>query len=343
MLTDTPDSVEEDLRFYKCLDQFWHPVARESEIGDAPLLVVLLDKHLIIARINGVLVALDDRCIHRGASLSLGAVEGSCIRCSYHGWAYNADGEVIEVPANPAVSDSLSVGLNRYQCVTRYGLVWVSLSAQPMFDIPVFPHFDSSDFRVISCDPYEWDCASVRRLENYVDFGHLAWVHDGYLGSRDKPEVGVHKTWREDGVLRCEATVVEPPSGKMKKHLSGLGDLITARNEYWIYMPHSVLLDRHFDGGARYVLFMTASPISSNRTKSFWFIGRNYAMEPEADHEFLDFEWDILGQDKPIVESLTPDVIPSQLGKEMYVKTADAVTLGYRQWLTEISDPGAVQ
>ncbi len=337
MLTDTEHGVQGDHRFYDCLDQFWHPVARDDDVGDSPQLATLLDRRLVLARINGGLVAFDDRCVHRGASLSLGTVEGSCLRCAYHGWAYDSEGTVVEVPANPEVSEGLAVGLRRYPCVVRHGLIWVSLTDDPAFDIPDFPHLEDPEFRVISCDPYEWDCASVRRLENYVDFGHFAWVHDGYLGSRDHAEVGVHETWREDGSLRCTATVVEPPSGKMKKHLSDVGDLITARNEYWISMPHTVLLDRHFEGGARYVLFMSASPISANRTKSFWFIGRNYATDEEADKEFLDFEWEILAQDKPIVESLTPDVIPSRLGEEMYVKTADAITLGYRQWLSELA------
>ncbi len=337
MLTDGPPSLQEDHRFYECLDQFWHPVARASDLDQSPMLVTLLERRLVIARINDELVAFDDRCVHRGASLSLGAVEGDCIRCAYHGWAYDSAGTVVEVPANPSVSDSLSVGLKKYQSEIRHGLIWVSLTDTPVFGIPDFPHLQDPDFRVIACEPYEWECASVRRLENYVDFGHFAWLHDGLLGSRDKPEVGAHETWREQGALRCTATVVEPPSGKMKKHLSGLGDLITATNEYWISMPHSVLLDRHFEGGARYVLFMSASPMSPKRTRSFWFIGRNYAMDPESDQEFLDFEWEVLGQDQPIVESLTPGVIPSQLGEEMYVKTADAITLAYRRWLSEFS------
>lgn len=337
MLTDDKESTREDRRFYECLDQFWHPVARVEDIGTGPHLVILLERRLTIACIDDSWIAFDDRCVHRGASLSLGEIDGSCLRCAYHGWAYDADGVVVEVPANPEVSANLTVGLGRYRCEVKHGLVWVSLTDNPVFDIPDFPHLDDPEFRVISCAPYEWECASVRRLENYVDFGHFAWVHDGFLGSRDKPEVGVHETWREDGALRCEATVVEPPSGKMKKHLRDLGDMITARNEYWISMPHSVLLDRHFEGGARYVLFMAASPIAPNRTKSFWFIGRNYAKDESADQEFLDFEWEILDQDQPVVESLEPGVIPSALGEEMYVKTADEITLGYRRWLTELS------
>ncbi len=337
MGTTSRAGVDEDLRLYQSLDQFWHPVIRDADLTDSPELVVLLERRLVIARLNNEIVAFDDRCVHRGASMALGAIEDGCLRCAYHGWLYDNDGVIVEVPANPEISASINVGLPKLKCTVKHGLVWVSLSDDPVFPIPDFPHLGDPEFRVISCDPYDWNCASVRRLENYVDFGHFAWVHDGYLGSRDHPEIGEHETWREGGTLRAKATVMEPPSGKIKKHLIGPGELITATNEYWISLPHAVLLDRHFEGGARYVLFMVACPIGPNQTRSFWFIGRNYAMEPEADGEFVAFEWEILAQDEPVVESLLPKVIPSALGEEMYVKTADAVTLGYRQWLNELA------
>ncbi len=334
---ETALGIEEDDRFYRLLDRFWHPVAQAGELDAGPILVTLLERRLVIARINGSATAFDDRCPHRGASLSLGEIDGDCLRCSYHGWAYNSEGTVVEVPANPSVSSSLTVSLTRYRCETKNGLVWVSLTDFPEFDIPDFPHFDDPDFRIMTCDPYEWMCASVRRLENFVDFGHFAWIHNGILGTREQPEVGEHEIWREDGAIRCTSTGTEPPSPTMKTHLGVLGDLISVRNEYWISMPHSVLLDRHFDGGARYLLFMAACPIGPKQTRSFWFIGRNYALGPEADGEFLDFEHTILAQDQPVVESLTPGIIPSALGEEMYVKTADAITLGYRRWLSELA------
>ena len=40
-------------------------------------------------------------CAHRRASLTLGRVEERGIRCCYHGWLYGADGQCLEMPAEP--------------------------------------------------------------------------------------------------------------------------------------------------------------------------------------------------------------------------------------------------
>ena len=44
------------------------------------------------------LVALADRCCHRGAPLSKGRLEGDNLRCGYHGLLFNPAGQCIEVP-----------------------------------------------------------------------------------------------------------------------------------------------------------------------------------------------------------------------------------------------------
>jgi nitrite reductase (NADH) small subunit len=43
-----------------------------------------------VARINGVLTAVDDVCPHRGGPLGQGEVEGSHIICPWHGWQFDA-------------------------------------------------------------------------------------------------------------------------------------------------------------------------------------------------------------------------------------------------------------
>jgi nitrite reductase/ring-hydroxylating ferredoxin subunit len=40
-----------------------------------------------------------DRCPHRRAPLSAGAVEGGVLRCPYHGWAFAGDGTCVDIPA----------------------------------------------------------------------------------------------------------------------------------------------------------------------------------------------------------------------------------------------------
>ena len=42
---------------------------------------------------------VDYRCAHRGVPLTVGWVEGECIRCRFHGWKYDGTGQCVEQPA----------------------------------------------------------------------------------------------------------------------------------------------------------------------------------------------------------------------------------------------------
>ena len=99
----------------------------------------------------------------------------------------------IEIPSRPDLSTLKHARLTPYLCEERYGIIWVCLVDEPRLGIPVFDQWEEEGFRFIQGPVTEWRCSSPRRLENYVDFGHFAWVHDGFLGSRDHPEVTDHE------------------------------------------------------------------------------------------------------------------------------------------------------
>lgn len=336
LVNDLDESGEE--RLYQSLKHFWHPVMFASEIGDSPTRVTLLDTTIVLARLDGEVHAFFDLCLHRGAAISAGQIEGDCIRCPYHGWKYDKTGQCIEIPSRPEISRLGHAKLTPFLCEERYGIVWVSLTDDPYFDIPDFTQWEDPDFRFIPGPITEWRCSSARRLENYVDFGHFAWVHEGILGSRLHPEVTDHDVVMEEGELRVRQTVHEPVTGKFKEHLGAEGEMITVLNVYRVFLPHAVNLDRFFDGGGRYVLFMAPSPVGRRETKSFWYIGRNYATEEESDSEFLAIEREILEQDKPIVEGQRPELLPLDLTKELHVKVADKISLNYRRALIQLAD-----
>src|SRR5689334_7336146 len=52
---------------------------------------------------SGVLSAVDKTCPHLGAHLGGGRVEGECLRCPFHAWAFGPDGRVTDVPYAPKI------------------------------------------------------------------------------------------------------------------------------------------------------------------------------------------------------------------------------------------------
>ena len=50
----------------------WHPVARAANLNQGPVAAQLLDEQIVLFRMDGEVVALQDLCAHRGTALSLG-------------------------------------------------------------------------------------------------------------------------------------------------------------------------------------------------------------------------------------------------------------------------------
>jgi nitrite reductase/ring-hydroxylating ferredoxin subunit len=80
----------------------WWAVARSEEVtGDKPINVDIGDQPIVLWRDKaGVVRALEDRCPHRRAPLSLGCVLASGhIQCGYHGWTYDGEnGRLVNIP-----------------------------------------------------------------------------------------------------------------------------------------------------------------------------------------------------------------------------------------------------
>src|SRR5215813_3040234 len=73
------------------LRMFWHPVyvGDRLKASHAVPIQVMGEKFTLYRGEGGTPYVVDFRCAHRGTQLSVGWVEGECIRCFYHGWKYD--------------------------------------------------------------------------------------------------------------------------------------------------------------------------------------------------------------------------------------------------------------
>jgi len=317
----------------RMLELFWHPVCTRAELADAaphPLAVQLLDRKLAVADLGGAVLATTDRCPHRSTRLSIGWIENDSVRCAYHGWRYDAAGACVEIPSTPDGPLPASPCLESFAVEVAYDLVWVRIDGAAGTTIPACPAFDDASMRVVAGAPYTWPTSALRRVENFVDLAHFAFVHDGTLGRRDRPVPPIPPITRVDGELRFH---YDPPEMTVER------EALFGHSRYRMPMPCTVDIEFFQENGARRDLWMTASPIGAGTCRPFWFVSRDDDLDGDDDVH-LEFQQLILDQDAAVVCHQDPPELVLDPGFEMSVRT-DRVSIEYRRWLSELAEAAA--
>jgi phenylpropionate dioxygenase-like ring-hydroxylating dioxygenase large terminal subunit len=333
--------VAGEARVYRAFRHFWHPVAYASEVADGPVPAELLERRLVLARLGGEVRCFVDACALDAAALTLGWVEDGRLRCAYHGCTYDPDGACVWAPGRQDGSSAPGARLLQVKVAEANGLVYASLVPEPIFPLPAFPEHGDPRFRVVQVPRYDWGTSAPRRIENYVDFSHFAWVHDGVLGDRNHPEVPDHEVRREAGELRFGyEDYVEPADIDKNEGISRDDDrTVNTALRYRLWVPNTVLLEQTLPGDNTYVLFFSVCPVAPRVVRNFTFMARDYQLdEPEeGDRKMLEFNELVIQQDRPIVESQRPEELPFDLSAELHIRGVDRVSLEYRKWLVELT------
>src|SRR5260221_12219707 len=158
----------------------WLIACRSRELSRHRPLGVLADKAPIVLFRDaaGVVCALEDRCAHRNAPLSKGRMREGRLQCGYHGWSYDRDGLLVEVPAladDGAPLETCSV--RRYYATEQEGFVWISLAERrPELAPPEFPHYQEPGWTsFVMKNLFEAPIEAC--LENFLDCPHATFLH----------------------------------------------------------------------------------------------------------------------------------------------------------------------
>ena len=166
--------------------RYWLPALLAEEVAEAggvPVKLQLLSERMLAFRDSeGRLGLIDEFCAHRGVSLWFGRNEEGGIRCPYHGWKYDVNGQCMEVPSEPAESGFCNrIKLKSYALIERGGIVWVYMG--PPEDQPPPPEFEFAtlplgrSFITKRLQETNW----LQALEGGVDSSHVSFLHGASL------------------------------------------------------------------------------------------------------------------------------------------------------------------
>jgi phthalate 4,5-dioxygenase len=210
--------------------QYWIPALLSSEVptpDSDPVRVLVLGEQLIAFRdTNGKVGVLANNCPHRGASLFFGRNEEAGLRCVYHGWKFDTDGNTIDMPNEPAESDfRTKVKAVAYPTQERNGAVWIYMGGQTV--LPPLPDIEANVVPGSHTMAVQHDHNWLQVLEGTIDTIHAGFLHFGSKSADDAPQ----GTFAEF-VLRhrsAKFTAIDTEAGSCH----GAYRPATPGNEYW--------------------------------------------------------------------------------------------------------------
>jgi phthalate 4,5-dioxygenase len=162
--------------------RFWHPVLLTEELPQpdgTPVRLRVLSEDLVAFRdTHGQVGILDAFCAHRRAGMFFGRNEQCGLRCVYHGWKFDVQGNCVDMPTEPRDSTFKGkVKIKAYPTAEYGGCIWVYMG--PPDRQPTLPHLEwarvPDSQRVLS----RWiqECNYMQAVEGEIDSAHVSWLH----------------------------------------------------------------------------------------------------------------------------------------------------------------------
>ena len=315
----------------------WFAVGWSREVGVGGLLARrILGRDLVLWRSgDGGLHCWLDLCVHRGAKLSLGILQkeadgsgGDCLVCPYHGWRYAGSGQCVAIPAHPELKPPAKARAQVFQVRERYGVIWVCLAAdaEALPELPEFGMAEEAGFRVMLAGPYRFRALGPRLIENLLDVAHLGIVHAGLLGDPGRGEIEDYEVGMgARGPVAREIRIWQPDP-------DGTGDGAHVTYQYEVQGPLTAgFVKLHSE--RRFGILAQVAPVDDEFSEMRMVMVMNYGHEiPEQ--ELIGFQDLVAGQDRAIVESQRPELLPLDLQAELHLRS-DRMAIAYRKWLRE--------
>ncbi len=179
--------VEKGTPMGELFRQYWTPVLLADELPAPdcpPVQFKVLGEELVAFRdTNNKVGVLSAFCPHRGASLFYGRNEECGIRCVYHGWKFDVDGNCTDMPSEPPESNfKHKLKAQSFPTEEYGGLIWIYMGTKE--EIPSLPKFEwavvPETHRYVA--KIHVECNFMQSMEGDIDSSHSAFLHSNKQG-----------------------------------------------------------------------------------------------------------------------------------------------------------------
>lgn len=288
------------------LRDLWWPVAPSWQVGNAPTGVTRLGDQIVLWRdAQGEVHALEDRCPHRGARLSLGWNLGDRVACWYHGVEVQGDGTVAKVPASGKCPLESRKAVRSYPVQERAGAIflWFGIDpAQPPGPLNLPEELVSDEWSHFLCLS-NWNVNYRYAIDNVMDPMHGAYLH---ATSHSMAE----------GDKTAEMRVRKTPTGLIFEKVGQRGvnfDWVEFGDTNAMWMRLTIPYQKRYGPGGSFGIIGFAVPVDDRHTQVYFWRTRKVEGWQRHVWRFLyrnrleALHWAVLEQDQFVLESLPDD------------------------------------
>lgn len=293
----------------------WWVAGTCEEVGRKPVGRWILDQPVVLyRRETGEAVALEDRCAHRWAPLSLGTVSGDDIICPYHGFRYNGNGKCVSVPTQSLIPKKAQV--KTYPVLERSPFIWIWTGdpdkVKDAEEPPALPWATDPSW-IVARGTYLLEANYLTLKENVLDLTHFAFVHGNtfqvmdYLNPPTVETDGTRVTYRQEFANTPLPALYGIPTGigveKPATRVNSGSFVTPAMQEATV-----LVLDPTPEAGARdcfevKVAHLT-TPASTSRTHYWWARGQDFGHRPGAVEDITALVEKTFREDKDVLEAI---------------------------------------
>jgi phenylpropionate dioxygenase-like ring-hydroxylating dioxygenase large terminal subunit len=182
----------------------WYVAAWSDQVTREPLeRWILGDLVVLYRRADGGAVALQGRCPHRHFPLGKSRVVGDNIQCRYHGMTFAPDGGCVLIPSQDAIPAASRI--RSYPVVERWEWIWIWTGDPELCDESLIPDHDALGLmepnnNILPLAHHYLEGRHMLVHDNLLDLTHLAYLHEGSLGSPEAATVEESRSETERSV-----------------------------------------------------------------------------------------------------------------------------------------------
>jgi phenylpropionate dioxygenase-like ring-hydroxylating dioxygenase large terminal subunit len=296
----------------------------------------MLKQRFVLYRTTaGDVIALEDQCPHRGAALSLGKLENDCLRCPYHGWAFDAGGYCTDIPS--LGQDAIlppKARVKTYPVHEKYGYVWLfygDLATAESVPLPTLPESIFSTMYPVSHECIE-PASYTRLMQANLDFAHVIAVHKSSFGQRIPIKTPIHYSVQQDdrsAAASVKYNALDSSKNLLNRILGSRPDLTTRLS---FYLPNITLAEISIGRGKttdiQFAILVAFVPINEYATYAKRFLYRNVLPFRLIDPWVRKLDFKLANEDTVVVETILNQFMPS-ISHELHV-AADKLDLTFR-------------